>query len=93
MVTSVNGMVGSSVTPVGGDDYMFLGRGNHVVADGNNIRMIASSSTSLNTGIANSMNSKISSVQETCASMKLIMLERIGSTSDYLLKCDSGWPL
>ena len=93
MVHSVNGDRGSSVLPIGGDDYMFLGRGKHVIVDGNDVKMSGSSGTNIVAGIENSGVEKLQAIQSTSASMKLALLEQMENADDYLLACNSGWSI
>lgn len=89
MVNSVNGNRGSSVIPVtesNDDDYVFLGRGRHVLLDGTDVYMSGLSGISLADGITASGNSKMTSIRSTSASMKLLLLLQIDNTDDYTLK-------
>lgn len=88
MVRSVNGDRGSSVIPIPdtADDFLFLGRGRHVIVDGTDIHMNGSSGTSLEAGIIASGNSKRATVQSTAAIMRSLLMVQIGSTDDYVLK-------
>lgn len=91
MVKSVNGDRGSSVIPIGGDDYMFLGRGHHVVLDNGDVKYSGSSGASIIEGIEASGNGKLASIRATSASMKLMSVERLDQPDEYLLICDKGW--
>lgn len=89
MVNSVNGDRGSSVIPIPDttDDYLFLGRGRHVIINGTKVYMNGTSGTTLEAGIIASGNSKMTSIRNVSASMKILQLLPIpNTTDDYILK-------
>ena len=87
MVNSVNGDRGSSVLPIPDttDDFVFLGRGRHVILNGSRVFMNGTSGTSLENGIVASGESKMTSIRNTSASMKLIQLISTETEGDYIL--------
>lgn len=102
MVHSVNGDRGSSVIPIGGDDWMFLGRGRHVWLDNNDIHMNGLSGNTLSAGIEASGVSKVNQANNAKASnvtnitnavnaSKCIVIEQI-EDDDYMFYC-GGWPV
>ena len=88
MVRSVNGDRGSSVIPIPdtADDYVFLGRGRHVITDGSKMHMNGLSGALLEDGIAASGNSKRATLRNVANTMKSLLLIQIGNTDDYILK-------
>ena len=88
MVKSVNGDRGSSVIPIPdtADDYLFLGRGRHVIINGTKVYMNGTSGTTLEAGITASGNSKMTSIRNVSASMKILQLLPIENSDDYILK-------
>lgn len=89
MVRSVNGDRGSSVLPIPdtADDYVFLGRGRHVVTDASKMHFNGMSGSSLEDGIVASGNSKRTTIQNVSNTMKSLLLVQIDNTDDYILKC------
>lgn len=101
MVRSLNGDIGSSVIPISGDDWMFLGRGRHVWLDDGNVHFSGSSGPTLSAGIetsgegkiettVNTTNSNITRMQTTANRSALIVLEQIDDTDNYRFCC-GGW--
>ena len=88
MVRSVNGDRGSSVIPIPdtADDYVFLGRGRHVITDGSKMHMNGMSGTSLEDGITASGTTKRTAIRNTANTMKSLLLVQIENTDDYILK-------
>lgn len=93
MVRSVNGDRGSSVIPIKGDDYLYLGRGRHVWVDDGDVHMNGTSGQTLSQGIVASGNSKYNQMKNVGAAMKLMLLLPLETEGDFLLTCDSGWAL
>lgn len=91
MVHSINGLRGSSVVPIGGDDYMYLGRGRHLWLDNNDIHMSGTTGNTLSQGIAASQNSKTIQMRAVAAAMKLMLLQELDTPGDFLMTCDSGY--
>lgn len=91
MVTSVNGNRGSSVIPIDGDDWMFLGRGRHVWLDNQDVHMNGSSGILLAEGVTASGTTKIAQINSVGGTMKAMLLKELDSPEDYLLCCNSGW--
>lgn len=85
MVYTVNGDRGNSVIPIGGDDWMFLGRGRHVWLDNNDVHFNGNSGVSLASGITASGTSKIAQIRSTAGIMKALLLEELDTVGDYRL--------
>ena len=93
MIKSVNGDRGSSVIPVTGDDWMFIGRGKHVWLDNNSVHMNGLSGNTLLDGINASGTAKTNSIKSTSSSMRLVLLEKIDNSEDYVMHCEAGWAI
>jgi len=93
MVRSINGDRGSSVIPIEGDDWLYLGRGRHVWIDDGDVHMNGTSGQTLSQGIVASGNSKYNQMKTVGAAMKLMLLLPLETEGDFLLTCDSGWAL
>lgn len=103
MVRSVNGDHGSSVIPISGDDWLFLGRGRHVWLDNNNVHMNGLSGSTLSSGIEESGVSKVNQANNAIApnvtkivnavnASKCVVVEKIDENDDYMFYC-GGWPI
>ena len=87
MVNSVNGNRGSSVIPISGDDWMYMGRGRHVWLDNSEVHLNGSRGRSLADGITASGVSKVNQIRGTANTMKALLLRETETDGDYLLVC------
>jgi hypothetical protein len=85
MVNSVNGNRGSSVIPISGDDWMYMGRGRHVWLDNSEVYLNGSSGSSLADGITASGVSKVNQIRNTANTMKALLLIETATEGDYML--------
>jgi hypothetical protein len=85
MVNSVNGNRGSSVVPIGGDDWMYMGRGRHVWLDNSEVHLNGSSGSTLADGITASGVSKVNQIRNTANTMKALLLKEMATEGDYVL--------
>ncbi len=85
MVNSVNGNRGSSVIPISGDDWMYMGRGRHVWLDNSEVHLNGSSGSLLADGITASGVSKVNQIRSTANTMKALLLRETDIEGDYLL--------